>query len=113
MVIMARRRPYALAFAAAVTQHLRAIAAKDHALIRAKIGEHLRFEPVTETTNRKPLRPPAPRPPGDRRGEPLRLPAAGAAQARRPFVLRYASHQQANRPAPLCSDRYHSLALRM
>ncbi len=43
-----------------VTKHLRAIDPKYHALIREKIGEQLRFEPTAETTNRKPLRPPAP-----------------------------------------------------
>jgi mRNA-degrading endonuclease RelE of RelBE toxin-antitoxin system len=60
MVIMARRQPYTLAFASEVTKHLRAIDAKYHALIREKIGEQLRFEPGAETTNRKPLRQPAP-----------------------------------------------------
>jgi mRNA-degrading endonuclease RelE of RelBE toxin-antitoxin system len=59
MAIMARRLPYTLAFASAVTQHLRAIGAKYRALIREKIGEQLRFEPGAETTNRKPLRQPA------------------------------------------------------
>ena len=59
MTIMARRPPYTLAFASEVTQHLRAIDAKYHALIREKIGERLRFEPGAETTNRKPLRQPA------------------------------------------------------
>jgi mRNA-degrading endonuclease RelE of RelBE toxin-antitoxin system len=57
---MARRRAYTLAFASEVTKHLRAIDSKHHALIREKIGEHLRFEPAAETTNRKPLRQPAP-----------------------------------------------------
>ena len=56
---MARKQPYTLVFASAVTQHLRAIDAKYHALIREKIGEQLRFEPGVETTNRKPLRQPA------------------------------------------------------
>jgi mRNA-degrading endonuclease RelE of RelBE toxin-antitoxin system len=60
MVIMARRQAYTLAFASEVTKHLRAIDAKYHALIREKIDEQLRFEPATETTNRKPLRQPAP-----------------------------------------------------
>lgn len=60
MAIMARRQPYTLAFASEVTKHLRAIDAKHHALIREKIGEQLRFEPAIETTNRKPLRQPAP-----------------------------------------------------
>jgi mRNA-degrading endonuclease RelE of RelBE toxin-antitoxin system len=60
MVIMARRRPYALAFAAEVTSHLRAIDAKYHSLIRARMAEQLRFEAAIETANRKPLRQPAP-----------------------------------------------------
>src|SRR5881628_2997228 len=59
MAIMARKQPYILAFASDVTEHLRAIDAKYHALIRDKIGEQLRFEPGAETTNRKPLRQPA------------------------------------------------------
>src|SRR5919201_1978827 len=59
-VVMARRQPYALAYASEVTKDLRAIDAKYHAPIREKIGEQLRFEPAAETTNRKPLRPPAP-----------------------------------------------------
>ena len=58
--IMARQKPYTLAFASAVSEHLRAIEAKYHKLIREKIGEQLRFEPGAETTNRKPLRQPAP-----------------------------------------------------
>ena len=57
---MARKQPYSLAFAGAVTDHLRAIDAKHHALIRRKVGEQLRFGPGVETTNRKPLRQPAP-----------------------------------------------------
>jgi mRNA-degrading endonuclease RelE of RelBE toxin-antitoxin system len=60
MVTLGRQQPYALAFAHAVTNHLRAIDAKYRALIRQKIGEHLRFEPGIETANRKPLRQPAP-----------------------------------------------------
>lgn len=59
MTIMARQQPYTLAFASAVTKQLRAIDAKYHGLIREKIGEQLRFEPGTATTNRKPLRQPA------------------------------------------------------
>lgn len=59
MAIMARRQPYTLAFASEVTSHLRALDVKHHALIREKIGEQLRFEPASETTNRKPLQQPA------------------------------------------------------
>ena len=57
---MARRQAYTLAFASEVTKHLQAIDAKYHALIREKISEQLRFEPAADTTNRKPLRQPAP-----------------------------------------------------
>jgi len=60
MVIVARRQAFTLGFASEVTKHLRAIEAKYHAVIREKIGEQLRFEPTRETTNRKPLRRPAP-----------------------------------------------------
>jgi mRNA-degrading endonuclease RelE of RelBE toxin-antitoxin system len=60
MVVMARREAYTLAFADEVTKHLRAIDSQFHALIREKIGEQLRFQPAAETTNRKPLRQPAP-----------------------------------------------------
>jgi mRNA-degrading endonuclease RelE of RelBE toxin-antitoxin system len=59
MAIMARQRPYTLAFASAVTEHLRAVDARYRALLRVKIGEQLRFEPGVETANRKPLRQPA------------------------------------------------------
>src|SRR5436190_13237629 len=57
---MARRQPYILAFASEVARQLQAIDAKHYGLIREKIGEQLRFEPTAETTNRKPLRQPAP-----------------------------------------------------
>ncbi|MHB1422380.1 MAG: type II toxin-antitoxin system RelE family toxin [Gemmataceae bacterium] len=60
MAIMARQEPYRLIFASQVTEHLRAINAKYHSLVREKIGEQLRFSPSVETTNRKPLRQPAP-----------------------------------------------------
>lgn len=60
MTIMARRRPYTLIYARGVTEHLRSINAKYDRLIRNKIEEQLRFEPGVETTNRKPLRQPAP-----------------------------------------------------
>ncbi len=59
LAIMARRQPYLLAFVNAVAGHLRAIDAKYHALIRESIREQLLFAPAAETTNRKPLRPPA------------------------------------------------------
>jgi len=56
---MARRRRYALIYPPAVNEHLAAIDAKYHRLIREKIEEQLLFEPAVETKNRKPLRQPA------------------------------------------------------
>src|SRR5262249_4677667 len=58
LVIMTRQRPYALVYAPQVRQHLRAIDANHHSLIREKIEEQVLFEPAVETTNRKPLRSP-------------------------------------------------------
>jgi hypothetical protein len=55
---MARKRPFALIFDPEVKQHLRAIEAKYHSLIRETIQEQLLFEPLTETKNRKPLQRP-------------------------------------------------------
>jgi hypothetical protein len=55
---MARERPFSLAYDQAVKEHLRAIDAKYHSLIRTTVEEQLRFEPETETRHRKPLQPP-------------------------------------------------------
>jgi mRNA-degrading endonuclease RelE of RelBE toxin-antitoxin system len=57
---MAKRKPYVIVYAPAIKAHLRAIDAKDHSLIQAKVVEQLQFEPAVETTNRKLLRQPAP-----------------------------------------------------
>src|SRR5205809_162294 len=54
---MARKSPYFLTFDPEVRQHLRAIEAKYHSLIRSAIREQLLFEPEIETRNRKPLQP--------------------------------------------------------
>lgn len=59
LAIMARQQPYVLAFVDALAEHLRAIDAKRHSLIRQKIREQLLFEPDVETVNRRPLRQPA------------------------------------------------------
>ena len=59
MVTMARKQPFSLIFDPEVKQHLCAIEAKYHSLIRTTIEEQLRFEPETETRNRKPLQRPA------------------------------------------------------
>jgi hypothetical protein len=55
IMVMARRRGFALIYDPDVAAHLGAIEAKYHALIRSTIEEQLRFEPVTATRNRKPL----------------------------------------------------------
>src|SRR5688572_1749054 len=57
---MARSKPFDLTYDEATKDHLNAIEAKYHSLIRAAIEEQLLFEPDTETRNRKPLRQPAP-----------------------------------------------------
>jgi PHD/YefM family antitoxin component YafN of YafNO toxin-antitoxin module len=57
---MRRKQPYDISYDEAIREHLRAIEAKYHPLIRAKIEEQLAFEPARETRNRKPLRQPAP-----------------------------------------------------
>ena len=59
IVIMVKRRAYALFYTPAVKEHLRAIDPKYYSLIREKIQEQLEFEPAVETKNRKPLKQPA------------------------------------------------------
>jgi mRNA-degrading endonuclease RelE of RelBE toxin-antitoxin system len=55
---MARKQPFSVGYDRAVKDHLRAIEAKYHSLIRTTIEEQLQFEPETETRNRKPLQKP-------------------------------------------------------
>jgi hypothetical protein len=55
---MERRRSFSLFYAPLVKQHLRSIESRHHHLIRTTIEEQLRFEPETETRNRKPLKRP-------------------------------------------------------
>lgn len=57
---MVRKEPFSVSYDQATHEHLRAIHAKYHPLIRNVIEEQLRFEPEIETRNRKPLRQPAP-----------------------------------------------------
>jgi hypothetical protein len=57
---MARQQPYEISYDDAIKEHLRAIEAKYHSLIRTEIEEQLQYEPAKETRNRKPLRQPAP-----------------------------------------------------
>jgi len=56
---MARQQPFVFIFDPQVDDHLRTIEAKHHSLIRKAMREQLRFEPETETRNRKPLQRPA------------------------------------------------------
>jgi hypothetical protein len=56
---MAKRLPFTLIYAPIVGQHLDAIDAKYHTLIREKIEEQLSYEPDVETRNRKPVEQPA------------------------------------------------------
>jgi hypothetical protein len=56
---MTNRQPFSLEYDQAVKEHLQAIEAKYHSLIRRTIEDLLRFEPETETRNRKPLEQPA------------------------------------------------------
>jgi hypothetical protein len=58
MVIMAKRVPFALVYAAEVKRHLRAIDAKYHSMIQAEAQNQLSFDPHVETRNRKPLKRP-------------------------------------------------------
>jgi mRNA-degrading endonuclease RelE of RelBE toxin-antitoxin system len=53
-----KRRVYELIYAPVVKDHLRVIERKHHTLIRTSIEERLRYEPLTETRNRKPLKRP-------------------------------------------------------
>ncbi len=57
---MVRKQLYSLSYDQATKEHLRAIQAKYHSLIRTVVEEQLRFEPESETRNRKPLQQPAP-----------------------------------------------------
>jgi hypothetical protein len=57
IVIMARRRPFAIIYDPAVYEHVDAIEKRYHPLIRRTIQEQLTYEPLTETRNRKPLLP--------------------------------------------------------
>jgi hypothetical protein len=57
-VIMAKKPPFALVFAAEVKRHLRFIERKYHSLIQSEVEVQLLFEPDVETRNRKPLQRP-------------------------------------------------------
>ena len=55
---MAKKPLFDPVYAPVVKQHLRAIEAKYHAVIRTAIESQLRHEPDVETRNRKPLKRP-------------------------------------------------------
>src|SRR5438105_1900512 len=55
---MAKKQPFALVYAPAVKEHLRAIETKYHALIHSETEAQLLFQPDVETRNRKPLKRP-------------------------------------------------------
>jgi len=55
---MAGRRPFALIYDPEVKTHLRSIETNHRGLIRSTIEEQLRYEPDTESRNRKPLQRP-------------------------------------------------------
>lgn len=58
MVIVAGRRPFALVYDPEVKTHLRSIETNLWELIRTTLENQLRYEPDTETRNRKPLQRP-------------------------------------------------------
>lgn len=57
-MVMAKEPPFTLVYANEVKNHLRAIEAKYHSVIRAEIEVQLLHEPGVETRNRKPLKRP-------------------------------------------------------
>jgi mRNA-degrading endonuclease RelE of RelBE toxin-antitoxin system len=58
--VMAKKLPFDQIYDPEVEEHLRSIEKKYLSLIRDAIREQLRFEPETETRDRKPLEQPAP-----------------------------------------------------
>jgi hypothetical protein len=55
LVMVARRRPFAIVYDPQVKVHLRVIEAKHHSLVRDTIAQQLLYDPDVETRNRKPL----------------------------------------------------------
>ena len=49
--------PYTVEFAESVEDHFRTLTARDRATVLAAIDRQLLHEPLTETRNRKPIRP--------------------------------------------------------
>jgi hypothetical protein len=58
IMVMAKKPPFALAYADEVKSHLRAIELKFHSIIQVEIETQLLHEPDVETRNRKPLKRP-------------------------------------------------------
>ena len=59
VIMVGKKQPFSLVYAAVVHKHLGAIDAKYDSLVREQTEEQLRHEPDVETRNRKPVRPPA------------------------------------------------------
>ncbi|MDX1944819.1 MAG: hypothetical protein SFU86_05370 [Pirellulaceae bacterium] len=57
---MVKQAKYEIVFAPETAEHLAHVDAKHYPLIEQKIGEQLSHQPLRQTRNRKPLRPPAP-----------------------------------------------------
>ena len=55
-MVMAKKQPFTVVYAAEVKGHLRAIEAKYHSAIETGIETQLLHEPDVETRNRKPLK---------------------------------------------------------
>ena len=55
IMVMAKKRPFALVYADEVKEHLRAIETKYHSLIQSAVETQLLHEPDVEARNRKPL----------------------------------------------------------
>jgi hypothetical protein len=58
IIVMVGKQPFALKYADEAKDHLRAIEAKHHSVIRSAIEAQLLHEPDVETRNRKPLQRP-------------------------------------------------------
>jgi hypothetical protein len=58
IMVMAKKKPFALVYADQVKLHLRAISPKYHPVIQSEIEVQLLHEPAVETKNRKPLKRP-------------------------------------------------------
>ncbi len=56
IMVMTKRKKFALIYASITKSHLKPIDRKYYSLIRTSIENNLQYEPDIETTNRKPLK---------------------------------------------------------